>query len=108
MALGDRTCWLGFRGVAWTAAYDSNGKPRQAAQVAELTALLPDLTGPGWPAGMRLITRRERPHPGAQLRLPDVDGLRVTVLASNSHGEELAQLEVTHPLRTRAKDCIAP
>ena len=45
MALGDRTCWLGFRGAAWTAAYDSNGKPRQAAQVAELTALLPDLTG---------------------------------------------------------------
>lgn len=44
----------------------------------------------------------------AQLRLPDVDGLRVTVLASNTHGEELAQLEVTHPLRTRAKDCIAP
>jgi hypothetical protein len=49
---------------AWTAAHDSNGQPREGAQVAELTHLLPELTGRGWPAGMRLIARRERPHPG--------------------------------------------
>ena len=108
MALGDRDLLARLPRTAWTAAYDSNGKPRQGAQVAELTALLPDLTGRGWPAGMRLITRRERPHPGAQLRLTDVDGWLVTVLATNIHGEELAQLEVTHRLRARAEAASAP
>jgi hypothetical protein len=43
---------------------------------AELTGLL-DLAGNGWPKGMRVIARRERPHPGAQLRITDVDGHRV-------------------------------
>jgi hypothetical protein len=43
---------------------------------AELTGLL-DLVGNGWPKGMRVIARRERPHPGAQLRITDVDGHRV-------------------------------
>jgi hypothetical protein len=46
---------------------------RQEAHVSELTGLLRD--GPagdqlaGWPAGMRIFARRERPHPGAQLSL---------------------------------------
>jgi hypothetical protein len=29
----------------------------------------------GWPPGMRIIARRERLHPGAQLRLTDHEGL---------------------------------
>jgi hypothetical protein len=45
---------------------DADGQVRQGADVAELTGLL-EL--PGWPAGMRVIVRRERPHPGAQLSL---------------------------------------
>ncbi|WP_275946717.1 hypothetical protein [Streptomyces sp. T21Q-yed] len=32
----------------------------------------------GRPPGMRLIVRKERPHPGAQLRLTDADGMRLT------------------------------
>ena len=92
--------------TAWTAAYDSNGNPREGAQVAELTDLLPELTGRGWPPGMRIIARRERPHPGAQLRLTDLDGWRITVFATNSPGDQLAQLEVTHRLRARAEDRI--
>ena len=92
--------------AAWTAALDSNGKPREGAQVAELTHLLPELTDRGWPTRMRLIARRERPHPGAQLRLTDVDGWRVTVFATNTPGEDLAQLELTHRLRARAEDRI--
>jgi hypothetical protein len=92
--------------TAWTAAVDSDGKPREGAQVAELTHLLPELTDRGWPAGMRLIARRERPHPGAQLRLTDLDGWRVTVFATNSPGADLAQLELTHRLRARAEDRI--
>jgi hypothetical protein len=38
----------------------------------------------GWPTGMRVITRKERPHPGAQLRITDADGLRVTAFATNT------------------------
>ena len=44
------------------------------AWVAEATGLV-DLTA--WPAGTRLILRRERPHPGAQLRITDVNGHRI-------------------------------
>lgn len=59
----------------WEPAYDADGQLRPGAWVAEVTDLF-DLTS--WPAGMRLIVRKERPHPGAQLRITDVDGLRVT------------------------------
>ncbi len=38
--------------------------------------MLGDLTAAGSPAGMRVIVRRERPHPGAQLSFTDVDGWR--------------------------------
>ncbi len=61
---------------AWTPAVEADGSPRAGADVAELTGLLPDLTAAGWPAGMRVIVRRERPHPGAQLTFTDVDGWR--------------------------------
>ena len=54
---------------------------RDGAWVAELTGLL-DLTG--WPPGMRVIVRKERPHPGAQLRITDVDGHRITAFATNT------------------------
>jgi DDE family transposase len=77
---------------AWRAAIDSDGQPRDSAQVAELTAWMPDpvrATRPGpqdWPDGMRVIVRRERPHPGAQLRLTDPDGWRITCFATNTRG----------------------
>src|SRR5487761_418345 len=60
---------------AWTAAYDSDRQVRPGAWVAELTGLL-DLSA--WPNGMRVIVRKERPHPGAQLRFTDRDGHRFT------------------------------
>src|SRR4051812_7057903 len=63
---------------AWTAAYDADGQVRPGAWVAELTGMF-DLTG--WPPGMRLIVRKERPHPGAQLRITDVDGHRITAFS---------------------------
>ena len=37
-----------------------------------------------WPAGTRLILRKERPHPGAQLRFTDSDGLRVTAFITDT------------------------
>jgi len=33
---------------------------------------------------MRVIVRRERPHPGAQLRITDTDGHRYTAFATNT------------------------
>jgi Transposase DDE domain group 1 len=90
---------------AWRAAIDIDGDPREGAQVAELTRYLPD-TWVGWPPGMRVLARRERPHPGAQLRLTDQDGWRITLFATNTHGGRLAQLELRHRQRARAEDRI--
>ena len=53
----------------------ADGGIRDGAWVAEATDLV-DLSK--WPAGTRLILRKERPHPGAQLRFTDADGHRVT------------------------------
>jgi len=47
---------------------------RPGAWVAQLTGLL-DLAG--WPEGMRVIVRNERPHPGAHLRFTDLDSHRL-------------------------------
>ena len=91
----------------WTPAYDADGKIRDGAWVAELTGLL-NLTG--WPTGMRVIARKERPHPGAQLRLTDVDGNRITAFATNTTaggpGTQLADLELRHRRRARCEDRI--
>lgn len=87
----------------WEPAYDPDGTPREGADVAELTGLM-DLTG--WPQGMRVIVRRERPHPGAQLRFDDVDGYRLTAFATNTRRGQLADLEVRHRRRARCEDRI--
>ena len=54
---------------------------RYGAGVAEATDPV-DLSG--WPAGTRLILRTERPHPGAQLRFTDSDGLRVSAFITDT------------------------
>lgn len=87
----------------WEPAYDCDGTPREGADVAELTGLL-DLAQ--WPRGMRVIVRRERPHPGAQLRFDDVDGYRLTAFATNTRRGQLADLEVRHRRRARCADRI--
>jgi len=88
---------------AWTPAYDADGQPRPGAWVAELSGLL-DLSG--WPPGMRIIVRKERPHPGAQLRITDVDGHRYTAFATNTTRGQLAVLELRHRRRARCEDRI--
>ena len=90
---------------AWKRALDADGKPREGARVAELTRWLP-ATFTGWPPGMRVIARKERPHPGAQLRITDDNGWRITVFATNTKGGRLAELEVEHRLRARCEDRI--
>jgi Transposase DDE domain group 1 len=88
---------------AWTPAYDAGGQVRPGAWVAEITGML-DLSS--WPKGMRLIVRKERPHPGAQLRFTDIDGHRFTCFATDTSGGQLADLELRHRRRARCEDRI--
>lgn len=87
---------------AWTPAVEPNGEIRNGAWVAELAGDV--LTG--WPKGMRLIVRKERPHPGAQLRFTDADGMRLTAFATNTPDTPIAALELRHRQRARAEDRI--
>lgn len=88
--------------AAWTVAVEPGGEIRDGAWVVELTGDL--LTG--WPQGMRLIVRKERPHPGAPLRFTDTYGLRLTAFATNTTGAPIAALELRHRQRARAEDRI--
>jgi hypothetical protein len=87
----------------WEPAYDAGGQVRPGAWVAELTGLA-DLSG--WPEGMRVIVRKERPHPGAQLRFTDIDGHRFTAFATGAQRGQLADLELRHRRRARCEDRI--
>jgi hypothetical protein len=87
----------------WEPAYDAGGQVRPGAWVAELTGLL---NLGGWPEGMRVIVRRERPHPGAQLRFTDIDGHRFTAFATDARRGQLADLELRHRRRARCEDRI--
>jgi hypothetical protein len=101
----------------WTPAYQARKpraaetgtqiEPRDGAWVTEATGLIPLA---GWPSGTRLILRKERPHPGAQLRITDADGLRVTGFLTNTArggpGHQLADLELRHRRHARVEDRI--
>ena len=87
---------------SWTPAYDGGGQVRDGAWVADITGML-DLSS--WPAGMRVIVRKKRPHPGAQLRFTDIDGHRFTAFATDAKKGQLADLELRHRRQARcAKD----
>jgi hypothetical protein len=88
---------------SWTPAYDGGGQVRDGAWVADITGML-DLSS--WPAGMRVIVRKERPHPGAQLRFTDIDGHRFTAFATDAKKGQLADLELRHRRRARCEDRI--
>ena len=88
---------------AWTAAVNSDRSPRDGAWVTDATGVL---RLNGWPAGMRVLVRAERPHPGAQLRFTDVDGNRLTAFATNTPRGQHADLELRHRLRARCEDRI--
>ena len=89
--------------TAWTPAYDIDGDPREGAWVAELSGLL-ELTK--WPPGSRVIVRRERPHPGAQLRFTDTGGHRYTTFITDTAHGQLPDLEGRHRSHARVEDRI--
>jgi hypothetical protein len=66
---------------AWKTALDADGVPREGVQIAELTRELAG-TFLGWLPDLRVIARRERPHPGAQLRALYVVVLVIAVARS--------------------------
>lgn len=88
---------------AWSAALGAEGQPRANGEVAEITDLL-DLRS--WPQGSRVIVRRERAHPGAQLRFTDADGHRFQAILTDQAGADIAQIERRHRARARAEDQI--
>jgi hypothetical protein len=87
---------------AWRAAIGQDGEPRDGAQVAEITGRL-ELTG--WPEGTRVIVRRERPHPGAQLSFTDHDGHRFLATLTDLDGDTV-ELECLHRARANTEDRI--
>lgn len=91
----------------WTPAMDADGEQRAGGDIAEITGLLdPDLLAK-WPTGMRVIVRRERPHPGAQLSLfEEADGWRYQAFVTNTQHGALAFLEARHRAHARVEDRI--
>jgi hypothetical protein len=86
----------------WVSAVEQDGTPRTNGQVAEITAAL-DLTG--WPGGSRVIVRRERAHPGAQLTFTDHDGHRFQAILTDQPGE-IIEIERRHRARAHVEDHI--
>jgi hypothetical protein len=93
--------------TAWTPAIETDGSIRDGADIAEITGLLDGLGVAGWPERMRVIVRRERPHPGAQLSLFDQHhGLRYQAFATDTAHGQLAHLEARHRAHARVEDRI--
>lgn len=87
----------------WIAAVEADGTRRRGAWVIELTGLAELST---WPPGARLVCRRERPHPGAQLSLFDTsEGFRHTCFLTDSAGT-ITALELRQRRHARVEDRI--
>jgi len=97
-----RAAILEIADEGWVSTLDQDGAERSNGQVAEVTE---DLDLSGWPAGSRVIVRRERAHPGAQLTFTDHDGHRFQATLTDQPGE-IALIERDHRGRARVEDHI--
>jgi hypothetical protein len=88
---------------AWVRALDQDGSARDNGEVVAITDSV-DLSG--WPEGCRLIVRRERPHPGAQLSFTDHDGHRFQAILTDQDDEDIAEIECRHRQRADVEDRI--
>jgi hypothetical protein len=102
LTAGVRDAILGLPESAWRPAIRQDGTERESAWVAELTD---ELALAGWPEGTRVIVRRERPHPGAQLSFTDHDGHRFQCTLTDLDGDAV-ELERLHRARASAEDRI--
>jgi hypothetical protein len=92
--------------VDWQPAIDADRVLRDGAEIAEITHLV-DLSA--YPDATRMIVRRERPHPGAQLSLFDtIEGLRHQVFITDSPRPtcSVQLLELRHRSHARVEDRI--
>jgi hypothetical protein len=87
----------------WVAALDQDRTERENGQVVELTDHVELST---WPAGSRVIVRRERPHPGAQFSFTDHDGYRFQAILTDQTDPDIAILERRHRQRARVEDRV--
>lgn len=93
--------------TGWTPAVEADGTLREGGDVVELTGLLAKNFVQRWPDWMRVIVRRERPHPGAQLSLfEEADGYRYQAFVTNTKIGQLAFLEARHRAHARVEDHI--
>ena len=91
---------------AWRPAISADGEDwREHAEVAEITHLVADVfdSTRAWPPGLRMIARRELPHPGAQLTFCDVDGHRYQVFVTDLGDTDIAYLEALYRGRGRVE-----
>jgi hypothetical protein len=88
---------------AWIGALENDGTARKNGQVAEITGSV-DLAS--WPSGSRLIVRRERPHPGAQLSFTDHDGHRFQAILTDQDDRDIAVIECRHRQHAHVEDRI--
>src|ERR1035441_8014214 len=96
---------------AWSAALEADGTPSPGAQVAELPGLLRHSAGGDrfakWPPDMRILVRRENPHPGAQLSLFEQhEGKRYQVTATSTPGGQVQFPGARHRTQARVEDRI--
>ncbi len=98
-----RAAILDLSDDAWHPAKDQDATQRDNGQVAEVTDRL-DLAS--WPAASRVIVRRERPHPGAQLSFQDHDGHRFQAILTDQDEADVAAIECRHRARARVEDQI--
>ena len=97
-----RRAILSLPETAWRPALRQDGGEREGAQVAEITELLEFYD---WPEGSRVIVRRERPHPGAQLTFTDLEGHRFQATLTDLAGDAV-ELECLHRARANAEDRV--
>ncbi len=100
-----RAAILALPEASWVTALTQDGHERDhdAAQVAELTDRL-ELSD--WPAGSRVLVRREEAHPGAQFSFTDHDGRRFQAILTDRPDTDIAYLEAAHRGHARVEDRI--
>ncbi len=103
----ERTAISAIPKAVWADAVDADGGHRDGAGLAEITRVLPAAALAGYPVGTRVIVRRERPHPGAQLdAFEERDGWRYTAFATDTRVGQLAHLDARHRAHARVEDRI--
>ena len=88
---------------AWLLALDQDGSERENGEVCEITEMV-DLSA--WGETSRLIVRRERPHPGAQLSFTDHDGYRFQAILTDQTDPDIAVVECRHRQHAHVEDRI--